>query len=34
MNRTEELIAGALALLHARGLTPRIAEGGSKHIKI
>jgi hypothetical protein len=35
MSRSEELIADALALLHAHGFTPRIQEGnGSRHIKI
>ena len=32
--RSEELIADALALLHAHGLVPRISENGGKHIKI
>jgi hypothetical protein len=34
MNRAEELVADALALLHAHGHTPRISENGGKHIKI
>jgi hypothetical protein len=34
MSRSKELVADALALLHARGLTPRIQENGGKHIKI
>lgn len=34
MNRAEELIADALALLHAHGHTPRISENGGKHVKI
>lgn len=34
MNRAQELIADALAMLHAHGLTPRIAESSGKHIKI
>jgi hypothetical protein len=34
MSRAEELIADALALLHAHGHTPRILENGGKHIKI
>jgi hypothetical protein len=34
MNRAQELVADALALLHAHGHTPRISEGGGKHIKI
>ena len=32
--RSEELIADALALLHAHGFVPRILEGGGRHIKI
>ena len=34
MNRSEELVADALALLHAHGHVPRISENGGKHIKI
>ena len=34
MTRSEELIADALALLHAHGFVPRISENGGKHIKI
>jgi hypothetical protein len=34
MSRPEELVADALALLHAHGFTPSIAEGGGKHTKI
>jgi hypothetical protein len=34
MNRAEELVADALALLHAHGHTPSISENGGKHIKI
>jgi hypothetical protein len=34
MTRCEELIADALALLHAHGFVPRISERGGKHIKI
>jgi hypothetical protein len=34
MNRAEELVADALALLHAHGHAPRISESGGKHIKI
>jgi hypothetical protein len=34
MNRSEELVADALALLHAHGHTPRIEENGGRHIKI
>ena len=34
MNRSEELVADALALLHARGFAPSISENGGKHIKI
>jgi hypothetical protein len=34
MNRSEELVADALALLHAHGFTPSISENGGKHIKI
>jgi hypothetical protein len=34
MIRRKELIADALALLHTRGLVPRISENGGKHIKI
>jgi hypothetical protein len=34
MNRSEELVADALGLLHAHGFTPRIQENGGKHIKI
>jgi hypothetical protein len=34
MTRAEELIADALALLHAHGFTPTIHENGGKHIKI
>jgi hypothetical protein len=33
-SRSEELVADALALLHAHGFVPRIQEGGGKHIKI
>jgi hypothetical protein len=33
MSRSEELIADALQLLHARGFTPRVQENG-KHIKL
>jgi hypothetical protein len=32
-NRSEELVADALALLHAHGFTPHIQENG-KHIKL
>jgi hypothetical protein len=32
--RCEELIADALALLHAHGLVPQIQENGGKHTKI
>jgi hypothetical protein len=34
VNRSEELVADALALLHAHGFTPRIQENGGKHTKI
>jgi hypothetical protein len=34
MKRAEELLADALALLHAHGHTPRISENGGKHIKV
>ena len=34
MTRSEELIADALALLHAHGFVPRIQENGTRHIKI
>jgi hypothetical protein len=34
MMRREELVADALALLHAHGFTPNIQENGGKHIKI
>jgi hypothetical protein len=34
MTRSEELIADALALLHAHGFVPSISENGGKHIKI
>ena len=34
MTRADELIADALALLHAHGFVPRIQENGGKHIKI
>jgi hypothetical protein len=34
MIRSEELVADALALLHAHGFTPTIAEGSGKHTKI
>jgi hypothetical protein len=34
MTRADELIADALALLHAHGHTPRVSENGGKHIKI
>jgi len=34
-NRSEQLVADALALLHQHGFTPQIQEGnGSRHIKI
>jgi hypothetical protein len=34
MNRAEELVTDALALLHAHGHTPRISKSGGKHIKV
>jgi hypothetical protein len=34
MIRREELVADALALLHARGFVPSIQENSGKHIKI
>lgn len=34
MNRAAELVADALALLHAHGHVPSISENGGKHIKI
>jgi hypothetical protein len=34
MNRSKELVADALALLHAHGFAPRIQENGGCHIKI
>jgi hypothetical protein len=34
MNRSEELVADALALLHAHGFAPQIQENGGRHIKI
>jgi hypothetical protein len=34
MNRSEELVADALALLHEHGFVPSIAENGGKHIKM
>jgi hypothetical protein len=33
-SRAEELVADALALLHAHGFVPSIQENGGKHIKI
>jgi hypothetical protein len=33
-SRAEELVADALALLHAHGFVPSIQEGGGKHTKI
>ena len=33
-SRSEELIADALALLHAHGFAPRLQQSGGRHIKI
>jgi hypothetical protein len=34
MSRSEELVADALALLHAHGFVPQVQENGGRHIKI
>ena len=33
-SRSEELVADALALLHAHGFVPRVQESGGRHIKV